>query len=106
MRLALRNLLSNALGYSRPDSAVVLRVSDSDEPLALIFEVIDSGPGVAPELEPRLFKRGERGSHDRPGHGLGLYVVMRVAELHGGRIEMQHREGGGSIFRLWLTQGA
>jgi signal transduction histidine kinase len=105
MRLALRNLLANALAYSDADSPVVLRISDSDEPLALVFEVMDSGPGVAPELATRLFRRGERGNHELPGHGLGLYVVLRVAELHESTVEMQHREGGGSVFRLALAQG-
>jgi signal transduction histidine kinase len=105
MRLALRNLLSNALAYSNPGSTVLLRLSDSDEPLALVFEVIDHGPGVDPELRPRLFQRGERGQHEQPGHGLGLYVVLRVAELHDSTVTMEHREGGGSIFRFVLIQG-
>lgn len=104
MRLALRNLLSNALTYSEPDSRVLLRVSDSDEPLALVFEVLDSGPGLDPELEGRLFKRGERGRHERSGHGLGLYVVQRVAQLHGGSVTVQPRPEGGSVFRLVLPQ--
>ncbi|MFY9514666.1 MAG: HAMP domain-containing sensor histidine kinase, partial [Rubrivivax sp.] len=61
VRLALRNLLDNALAYATPGSRVLLRVSESDEPLALLIEVADAGPGIAPELLPRLFERGTRG---------------------------------------------
>lgn len=88
MRLALRNLLSNALKYSPPGAPVTVRLSDSDEPLALLIDVIDQGPGVPPRLASRLFERGVRGHHPGgpAGLGLGLYIVRRVMELHGGRV--------------------
>jgi PAS domain S-box-containing protein len=105
MRLALRNVLGNALAYSPAGSEVVLRVIDSDEPLALVFEVADLGPGIADELMPRLFERGVRGTHGLPGHGIGLHVVKRVMELHGGRVEVRPNQPHGAIFRLWLPQG-
>lgn len=88
MRLALRNLLSNALKYSPAGAPVTVRLSDSDEPLALLIDVIDQGPGVSPQLASRLFQRGVRGHHPGgpAGLGLGLYIVRRVMELHGGRV--------------------
>jgi signal transduction histidine kinase len=104
IRLALRNLLSNALAYSRPDAPVVLRVSDLEEPLSLVLEVMDQGPGIEPELAARLFERGVRGNQTGPGHGLGLYVVRRVMELHGGSVDQRPNPGGGTIFRLQLPQ--
>ena len=105
MRLALRNVLGNALSYSPAGAEVVLRVVDSDEPLALVFEVVDQGPGIADDLVPRLFERGSRGSHGLPGHGIGLHVVKRVMELHGGHVDVQPRQPHGAVFRLWLPQG-
>lgn len=104
MRLALRNVMINALAYSPPGSAVVLRVTDSDEPLALVFEVLDAGPGVRDDLLPRLFERGVRGHHDLPGHGIGLYVVKRVMELHGGSVDLRPNQPTGTVFRLSLPQ--
>jgi PAS domain S-box-containing protein len=106
LRLALRNLLSNALRCSPPGSEVVLRVSDSDEPLALVLEVIDHGPGIQHELLPRLFERGTRGrdASGRASHGLGLYIVRRVLELHGGRAELASTGPEGTTMRLWIAQ--
>lgn len=102
MRLALRNLLANALAYSPAGSPVTLAVSDSDEPLGLVFEVCDQGPGLAAELRSRLFERGARGDHGLPGHGLGLHVVHQIMLRHGGQVNWSPNPGGGSVFRLWL----
>ena len=63
MRLTLCNLLSNAMACSSPGSPVVLRVSDMDEPLSRVVEVVDQGPGIEPALASRLFERGVRGRH-------------------------------------------
>lgn len=105
MRLALRNLLSNALKYSAPASVVWLRVQDCDEPLALVFEVIDAGSGFPPELRGRLFQRGARAGAAAEGtHGLGLYIVRRVMDLHGGSAELAASGPGGSVMRLTLPQ--
>jgi signal transduction histidine kinase len=106
VRLALRNLLANAMLYAPPDSPVRLRVLDSDEPLALMIEVADQGPGIPDELRERIFEEGVRGQQPTvPGYGLGLHVVKRVAQLHGGRIEWRPNQPQGSIFRLTLPQG-
>jgi len=104
MRLALRNLLSNAGSYTPANTPIVLRVTDTEDPLGLVFAVIDQGPGIPPELASRLFERGVRGQRDGGGHGLGLYVVRRVMELHGGTVDVGANPGGGAIFRLTLPQ--
>lgn len=106
LRLALRNLLLNALAYSPPDALVVVRLIDSDDPLALLIEVEDQGPGFSDELVGRLFERGNRGRHPSgtPGHGLGLYIVRRVMELHGGRVELVRNTPQGSTMRLVIEQ--
>jgi PAS domain S-box-containing protein len=106
MRLALRNLLGNALVYAPLDTDVELRISDSDDPLALVIEVIDNGPGIPPALRPNLFERGTRGDSGLPGHGLGLFIVQRVMALHGGLVDLRPNTPQGSIFRLWLPQDA
>lgn len=104
MRLALRNLLSNALRFSPAGSPVVVRIADSDTPPALLIDVTDTGPGIAPALEPHLFTRGARGDNANAGHGLGLYIVRQVMLLHGGSVDMVHNGPGGLTLRLTLYQ--
>ncbi|MFG6488169.1 PAS domain S-box protein [Roseateles sp. BYS78W] len=105
MRLALRNLLSNALKYAPGVSPVALHVMDFDEPAALQFEVADAGPGIPRELLPRLFTRGARGvGGTESAHGLGLYIVRRVMDLHGGTAELLRTGPLGTVMRLTLPQ--
>jgi signal transduction histidine kinase len=104
MRLALRNLLNNALAYSTPGAVVLLRVVDSDVPLALLLEVADTGPAIGPDLLPRLFERGTRGRHDLPGQGLGLYIVQLAMRRQGGSVAVQAASTG-NTFTLVLPQG-
>ena len=103
VRLALRNLLANALKYSPAGSPVKLRIAESDQPLALILEVSDAGAGIGPDLVPRLFERGARGAQG--GHGLGLYIASRVMAMHGGRIELARNGPQGSTLRLVIEEG-
>jgi signal transduction histidine kinase len=106
VRLALRNLLTNATLYAPPHTTVALRILDSDDPLAVVFEVTDEGPGIPESLRDRIFEQDVRGEHPTvPGYGLGLHVVQRVAKLHGGRIEWRPNQPQGSVFRLTLPQG-
>lgn len=107
MRLALRNLLSNALKFSPPGSPVIVRISDSDEPLAVIVDVIDAGTGIDDALLPRLFDRGERKRQKLGGRrqGLGLYIVRRVMQLHGGSVTLARNGDGGTTMRLVVAQG-
>jgi len=108
MRLALRNLLSNALKYSPPGSPVEVRVTDSDDPLALIIDVADTGKGVESQVLPRLFERGTRGSDVRSegSHGLGLYIVRRVMELHDSTVLLHRNSPQGTTMRLVVEQSA
>ena len=104
IRLALRNVLANALKYSPPGSPVNVRVWDSDEPLALVIDVIDLGPGIQAELLPRLFSRGARGAARLSGLGLGLYIVRQVMALHGGAVELVSTGPSGTTLRLSIDQ--
>ena len=107
MRLTLRNLLNNALAYSPADSTVLLRIAESDEPLALVIEVRDNGSGIPADLRPRLFEKGARGTNSRlrSGAGLGLYIVRAVTTIHRGDVEALPNEPTGTIMRLTLPQG-
>ena len=66
--------------------------------------VLDRGPGVAPELRDRLFEAFYSGT--ARGTGLGLAMVKRIADAHGGRVEVREREGGGSVFAVVIPRDA
>ena len=99
---ALVNLVGNALQASAPPAKVELKVVEEGE--GLRFTVADRGPGVPSEMRPRLFEPFVTGRAE--GTGLGLAVVRRVVELHGGKVTIERRHGGGSVFVLWLPPGA
>ncbi|WP_280154795.1 response regulator [Piscinibacter sp. XHJ-5] len=107
MRLALCNVLANALAYSPPGSPVRLAISDSEDPLAIVFEVSDQGDGIPPNLLTKVFDKGTRGRNGKKkaGAGLGLYIVRKVVGLHQGSIEIVPNVPRGSIVRLSIPQG-
>ena len=91
LRRAVRNLLENALRASGGRGEVAVRVSrEADD---AVVSVADRGPGVAPELLPRIFDP-YFSTHDT-GTGLGLPITRRIVEEHGGSIQATNRAGGG-----------
>jgi two-component system, OmpR family, phosphate regulon sensor histidine kinase PhoR len=104
---AMGNLLGNAVRYTPDGGRIALRWSrrDGDERGA-VFEVRDTGIGIAREHIPRLTERFYRvdGSRSREtgGTGLGLAIVKHVITRHGGELQIESEPGKGSTFRLLL----
>jgi signal transduction histidine kinase len=102
---ALDNLISNAIKFAPGQSRVVARLSVEDG--AAVLSIRDHGPGV-PEDELNLmfrpFYRGSNASRAE-GHGLGLAIVRRVVQAHGGDIQARNADGGGLdvVMRLPLA---
>ena len=99
------NLLDNAVRYTPAGGSIRVQVSGTaDETLVTVR---DTGPGIPPEEEKRIFElffRG-RGQKRIPGTGLGLPIAQRIAEAHGGRIEVETTLGEGSAFHVFLPRG-
>lgn len=89
MTIVLENLLDNARKYSPDGSTIFVRGTTGDDK-TVVIEVADQGPGIAPELHENIFKRFYRSTHAQkiPGAGLGLYLVKRIVELHGGTVRV------------------
>ena len=103
LRLALKVLIDNALAFSPPSAAVVLRARRSGGGIELA--VLDGGAGVPPEDVARVFDKGYRGRNagGLPGSGLGLYMARSIVEVHGGVLSLAPgEEGAGAEFRLWM----
>jgi CheY-like chemotaxis protein len=107
VRQILHNLISNAIKFARPGTAVVLNVGRIDE--SVCFEVRDEGIGIASSDLPRLFVEFQQiaspGSAPAQGTGLGLALTKRLVELHGGDIAVESQLGRGSVFRVFLPFG-
>jgi signal transduction histidine kinase len=99
----LGNLLDNAIKYSPGGTPITVRAqAEGDQ---VLVEVIDSGPGIAPERQPRLFERFVRGeTGNARGTGLGLWIVRSLLASMGGSIELESQPGKGSTFRIRLKK--
>jgi signal transduction histidine kinase len=100
------NLLSNAIKYSPAGSVVEVALDARAGELEL--SVTDHGIGISEADRLRLFepfRRVGRSKEAVAGVGLGLFVVRKVVELHGGRIEVKSALGSGSTFRVFLPNG-
>ena len=98
---AIGNLIDNAIRVTPPGGVVELRVRPDTDGVRV--EVADTGPGVSPDEQSRVFQRFYQGSkvrEQRGSMGLGLAIVKRVAELHGGRVGLDSAPSRGATF--WL----
>jgi PAS domain S-box-containing protein len=101
----IENLLANAARHTPPDTPVWVRVEVPPGGDGVLLAVEDAGTGVPAELRDSVFEPFRQGP-DTPAHapgvGIGLTLVARFAELHGGRAWVQERPGGGSSFRVLI----
>jgi PAS domain S-box-containing protein len=97
------NLVANAVRHTTADATIWVRVEPLDGGVMIAVE--DDGPGVPDELRDAIFepfRQGPSTTPHAPGTGIGLSLVARFAELHGGRAWVEDRPGGGASFRVFL----
>ncbi len=106
LKQLLLNLLTNAIKYSQPGAVVTVSLhSEGDE---VLMEVRDTGRGISPEDQERLFQRFYRvadGEDDVQGTGLGLVIAKRIAESHAGSISVESALDEGATFTVRLPVG-
>jgi signal transduction histidine kinase len=104
LREAVTNVLDNAIKYGPLNSTVMISVDRNTD--HALLTIADEGPGVPAEHRERIFHRffrlDEARSRDGGGAGLGLAIAKWAVEIHGGRITVNGRQGGGSEFLIQL----
>jgi two-component system OmpR family sensor kinase len=106
IRLALKQLLDNALKYSFPTTPLLIRVFDSDSTVTV--EITNRGQGIPAEEQGRIFERFYRSPAVQgkiPGSGLGLTISQSIARAHQGELFVSSRPGE-TTFRLTLPAQA
>jgi signal transduction histidine kinase len=97
------NLLANTVRHTPATSTIWVEVRATNEGALLV--VADDGAGIDEDLRDTIFEpfqQGPNAPRHSPGVGVGLTLVRRFAELHGGRAWVEDREGGGASFRVLL----
>ncbi len=105
LRRVFQNLLGNAIKFTAPGVAPLVRITGRSVTEASELAVADNGIGIDPDQAERVFEMfaraaGPAGAYR--GTGLGLAISRRIVERHGGRLWVEPNAGGGSVFRLTL----
>jgi PAS domain S-box-containing protein len=101
----IENLLANAARHTPRDTPVWVRVEQPPGGDGVLLAVEDAGAGIPADVRDSVFepfRQGPGAPTHAPGVGIGLTLVARFAELHGGRAWVEERQGGGSSFRVLI----
>lgn len=104
LRSIIFNLLSNALKFHKPEGPLHLVVSSRNEKEHVVLSVQDNGIGIDPADHERIFDQNIRIKHNIAGTGMGLYIIRRMVESEGGRIEVESAQGEGTTFSVYFKR--
>ena len=105
------NLIGNAIKFTDTGTIdIFMHVNNSSfsnnndhkKQQSIIVEIQDTGPGISPDQQAKLFERFGPGTHKRSGTGLGLHLCRQIVEAHHGTIEVKSELGKGSLFTVRL----
>lgn len=102
LRSIFYNLLSNAIKYAHPDRAPEIMVSSDCDSSYIKLRVVDNGMGIAAAKQSQIFSMFKRFHDHVEGSGIGLYIVKRIVENAGGKIELVSTVGEGTDFLLTI----
>jgi PAS domain S-box-containing protein len=106
LRIAINNLLTNAIKYNRPGGSVTLSAEENEDSIAI--HVRDTGIGIAEEEQAQIFDKFYRSMDDqvraRSGHGLGLALARDIVQLHHGKLSVKSAVGEGTEFTIEIDK--
>ncbi|PSR57134.1 PAS domain-containing sensor histidine kinase [Adhaeribacter arboris] len=101
-RSILYNLLSNAFRYHSPERTCVIQLKTYEQNSNIVLSVKDNGLGIKEANKAKLFTMFKRFHNHVEGTGIGLYMIKRIIENVGGKIEVESEEGVGTEFKVYL----
>jgi len=104
LRSILYNLISNAIKYRSPDRQALVQITSGEEEDFMVIKVRDNGLGMNLTEKETIFKMFQRLHDHVEGTGVGLFMVKRILENSGGKIEVESRHGEGSVFTIYLKR--
>ncbi|PIQ22501.1 MAG: histidine kinase [Cytophagales bacterium CG18_big_fil_WC_8_21_14_2_50_42_9] len=104
LRSILYNLISNAIKYQSPDREPVIKIGTSALDNYICLTIADNGLGIRTDQHHKLFGMFKRVHTHVEGSGIGLYIVKRIVENYGGKIEMESTENVGTTFRIYFEK--
>jgi len=101
LRLMLRNVVENAHRYSPPNSDITITLAERDQ--GVLVQIDDCGPGIDEKMAGELTEAFKRADQRFGGSGLGLNIVLRIINLHGGHLRLLNRQNSpGLSVQCWL----
>ncbi|PKD16423.1 histidine kinase [Salegentibacter salinarum] len=104
LRSIIYNLIHNAIKYRNNDQQLVIKLKTYTIRDFVIFSVEDNGVGIAEEHQEVVFEKYARINSKIEGTGMGLYVIKKMIESHGGKIELESTLGQGSKFKVFFKK--
>ncbi|HEY6979005.1 MAG TPA: ATP-binding protein [Chitinophagaceae bacterium] len=100
----LYNLITNAIKFRSPERNPVVKISTKKDAHGIMLSVEDNGLGLAPDEKDKLFIMFKRLHDHVEGTGVGLYIVKRIVENNGGKIEVESEKGKSTTFKILIKK--
>jgi signal transduction histidine kinase len=100
----MHNLIINAIKYRSPERKPDIFISASSQDDYIVISVKDNGLGINESQKDKVFSMFKRAHDHVEGTGVGLYIVKRIVENYGGKVELESEEGKGSVFRVYFKK--
>lgn len=104
LRSVIYNLLNNAMKYTSKDVKPIIKISSEKIDDFVVISVQDNGVGISEQAMENIFSKFKRIKSDVEGSGVGLYLVHTIINTSGGKIEINSKEGEGSVFKMYIKQ--
>ncbi|WPP50030.1 sensor histidine kinase [Catalinimonas niigatensis] len=104
LRSILHNLITNAIKYRSPERKAEVKIQTYCRHQAIVLSVSDNGLGLSEEHQAKMFSMFKRFHSHVEGSGIGLYIIKKIVENNGGKIEMESEKGKGTTFKVIFDQ--